>query len=212
MTGLDISPTALVTAEQRAEDAGVALTFAVADSTKLDGYTEAFDTVIDSGLFHSLDEEGRRRYVAAVHGPPDRAPPCCSAASRTLTRQARSGGRRCPKRRCATSSAGAAGTSWRWSPPRCAANWTVHQSKWRSGTCVPNGADETLIADTVHPHKAKLNVPIKIIATPANLPLTSPRGIVFSNRAKMAIAAIHSRFMTPPTNSSPIRVQQQPTQ
>jgi SAM-dependent methyltransferase len=67
VTGLDISPTALTTAEQRAKDAGVDVKFAVADSTKLDGYTDAFDTVIDSGLFHSLDEEGRRRYVAAVH-------------------------------------------------------------------------------------------------------------------------------------------------
>jgi len=67
VTGLDISPTALVTAEQRATDAGVEVTFAVADSTRLDGYTDAFDTVIDSGLFHSLDDEGRGRYVAAVH-------------------------------------------------------------------------------------------------------------------------------------------------
>ncbi len=67
VTGLDISPTALTTAEQRARDAGVDVKFAVADSTKLDGYTDAFDTVIDSGLFHSLDAEGRRRYVAAVH-------------------------------------------------------------------------------------------------------------------------------------------------
>ena len=67
MTGLDISPTALITAEQRAKDAGVDVKFAVADSTKLDGYTDAFDTVIDSGLFHSLDDDGRRRYAAAVH-------------------------------------------------------------------------------------------------------------------------------------------------
>src|ERR1700687_1908892 len=67
VTGLDISPTALVTAEQRAKDAGVDLTFAVADSTKLDGYTDAFDTVIDSGLFHSLDDDGRRNYAAAVY-------------------------------------------------------------------------------------------------------------------------------------------------
>ncbi|MDT5312254.1 MAG: hypothetical protein QOE74_1274 [Mycobacterium sp.] len=67
VTGLDISPTALIIAEQRAKDAGVDVTFAVADSTKLDGYTDAFDTVIDSGLFHSLDHEGRRSYVAAVH-------------------------------------------------------------------------------------------------------------------------------------------------
>jgi SAM-dependent methyltransferase len=67
VTGLDISPTALSTARQRADDAGVEVTFAVADSTKLDGYTDAFDTVIDSGLFHSLDDDGRRNYAAAVH-------------------------------------------------------------------------------------------------------------------------------------------------
>jgi SAM-dependent methyltransferase len=64
---LDISPTALMTAERRAEDAGVEVKFAVADSTKLDGYTDAFDTAIDSGLFHSLDDDGRRSYAAAVH-------------------------------------------------------------------------------------------------------------------------------------------------
>jgi len=67
VTGLDISPTALKTAEQRAKDAGVDVKFAVADSTKLDGYTDAFDTVIDSGLLHTLDDEGRRSYAAAVH-------------------------------------------------------------------------------------------------------------------------------------------------
>jgi len=67
VTGLDISPTALITAERRAKDAGVEVTFAVADSTKLDGYTGAFDTVIDSGMFHCLDDEGKRSYAAAVH-------------------------------------------------------------------------------------------------------------------------------------------------
>jgi SAM-dependent methyltransferase len=68
VTALDISPTALITAEQRASDAGVEVHFAVADSTKLEGYTDVFDTVIDSGLFHSLDDDsGRRSYAAAVH-------------------------------------------------------------------------------------------------------------------------------------------------
>jgi hypothetical protein len=37
-------------AERRAKDAGVDAKFAVADSTKLDGYTDAFDTVIASGV------------------------------------------------------------------------------------------------------------------------------------------------------------------
>lgn len=67
VTGLDISATALITAERRARDAGVDIRFAVADSTRLDGYTDAFDTVIDSGMFHCLDDEGKRAYAAAVH-------------------------------------------------------------------------------------------------------------------------------------------------
>jgi SAM-dependent methyltransferase len=67
VTGLDISPTALITAERRAKDAGVDVKFAVADSTTLDGYSDAFDTVIDIGLFHSLDDDGRRRYAASAH-------------------------------------------------------------------------------------------------------------------------------------------------
>ncbi|ORW10632.1 class I SAM-dependent methyltransferase [Mycobacterium kyorinense] len=67
VTGMDISPTALSTAERRATDAGVEVTFAVADATRLDGYTDAFDTVIDSGMFHCLDEDGKRSYARAVH-------------------------------------------------------------------------------------------------------------------------------------------------
>lgn len=66
VTALDISPTALSTAERRARDAGVDVRFAVADATKLDGYTDAFDTVIDSGMFHCLADDGKRSYAAAV--------------------------------------------------------------------------------------------------------------------------------------------------
>jgi SAM-dependent methyltransferase len=67
VTGLDISPTALTTAERRAEDAGVNARFAVTDSTKLEGYTGAFDTIVDSGMFHCLDDDGKRSYAAAAH-------------------------------------------------------------------------------------------------------------------------------------------------
>jgi SAM-dependent methyltransferase len=67
VTGLDISPTALLTAERRAKDAAVSVKFATGDSTKLDGYTDAFDTVVDSGMFHCLDDVGKRRYATAVH-------------------------------------------------------------------------------------------------------------------------------------------------
>lgn len=66
VTGLDLSPTALITAERRAREAGAQVTFAVTDATELDGYTGAFDTVVDSGMFHCLDEDGKRRYAAAA--------------------------------------------------------------------------------------------------------------------------------------------------
>jgi SAM-dependent methyltransferase len=67
VTGLDISPTALITAERRAADAGVDVRFAVADATTLDGYTDAFDTVIDSGMYHCLDDDGKGSYARAVY-------------------------------------------------------------------------------------------------------------------------------------------------
>src|SRR6516225_2265238 len=67
VTGLDISPTALITAERRATDAGVEVRFAVTDSTKLEGYTDAFDTIVDSGMFHCLDDDGKRSYAEAAH-------------------------------------------------------------------------------------------------------------------------------------------------
>src|ERR1700741_664739 len=54
-------------AEGRAKEAGVNVKFAVTDSTKLEGYTDAFDTIVDSGIFHCLDDEGKRSYAAAAH-------------------------------------------------------------------------------------------------------------------------------------------------
>jgi cyclopropane fatty-acyl-phospholipid synthase-like methyltransferase len=67
VTALDISPTALITAERRAAVAGVDVTFGVADATRLEGYSDAFDTVVDSGMFHCLDDDGKRSYLAALH-------------------------------------------------------------------------------------------------------------------------------------------------
>src|SRR5258708_200376 len=82
----------------------------------------------------------------------------------------------------------------------------------KTGPAVSLARTDSHVHDGPNSHRAKLNAPTRIIAAPANLPLTSPNGIVFSSRTKMAIAAIHSRFITPPTNSNPIRIQQQPTQ
>jgi SAM-dependent methyltransferase len=67
VTGLDGSPAAIEHARKRASEAGVTVTFAVADATNLTGYDGQFDTVIDSGLYHCLDEEGRRAYAAGLY-------------------------------------------------------------------------------------------------------------------------------------------------
>lgn len=67
VTGLDGSPTAISQARDRAAKAGVSVIFAVADATKLTGYDGRFDTVVDSALYHCLDEDGRRAYAAGLY-------------------------------------------------------------------------------------------------------------------------------------------------
>ena len=64
VTGLDGSPTAIEHARNRAAQAGISVTFSVADATQLTGYDGRFDTVVDSALYHCLDDEGRQAYAA----------------------------------------------------------------------------------------------------------------------------------------------------
>jgi SAM-dependent methyltransferase len=67
VTGLDGSPAAIEEARRRAADAGVTVTFEVADATELSGYEGRFDTVVDSALYHCLDEDGQQAYIAALY-------------------------------------------------------------------------------------------------------------------------------------------------
>src|SRR5581483_11784006 len=67
VTGLDGSEAAIEQARARAAQAGVQVTFAVADATKLTGYDGRFDTVVDSVLYHCLDVDGRLAYAAGLH-------------------------------------------------------------------------------------------------------------------------------------------------
>ena len=39
----------------------------VADATDLSGYEDRFDTVVDSALYHCLDDEARQAYIAALY-------------------------------------------------------------------------------------------------------------------------------------------------
>ncbi len=66
VTGLDGAPSAIEQARSRAAARGVEVDFAVADATKLIGYEDRFDTVLDSALYHCFTEEVRHTYVEAL--------------------------------------------------------------------------------------------------------------------------------------------------
>jgi SAM-dependent methyltransferase len=65
-TGVDSAPTAIEIARRKARDRSLPVRFVLASALELDSLGERFDTVIDSGLFHVFDDEGRRRYVEAL--------------------------------------------------------------------------------------------------------------------------------------------------
>jgi SAM-dependent methyltransferase len=75
VTGLDGSPAAIELARGRAAEAGVlkspaasaGVMFDVADATDLTGYDGRFDTVVDSALYHCLDDDGRQAYAASLY-------------------------------------------------------------------------------------------------------------------------------------------------
>lgn len=82
VAGLDAAPTAIEEARARAAARGAAVSFSIADATRLDGYDDRFDTVISSALFHCLAPEQRRDHVAALHRvmrPGARLLQCCFA-------------------------------------------------------------------------------------------------------------------------------------
>jgi SAM-dependent methyltransferase len=59
-TGVDASPAAIELARAKAVARGLRATFVVGDATALSG---RFDTVVDSGLFHVLDDADREAFV-----------------------------------------------------------------------------------------------------------------------------------------------------
>jgi SAM-dependent methyltransferase len=65
--GVDISPRAIGRARDKAAARSLAVRFEVADVLTLDQLGLTVDTVIDSGLFHVLDDAARTHYVVALH-------------------------------------------------------------------------------------------------------------------------------------------------
>jgi SAM-dependent methyltransferase len=72
VVGVDVAETAVDMAREKAAGRGLKAEFAVADAFHLERLGRTFDTVLDCGLFHNLDDGERRRYVtslAAVTAP-----------------------------------------------------------------------------------------------------------------------------------------------
>lgn len=64
--GVDVAQTALAIAREKAAGRAIAVEFAAADALALERLQRSFDTVLDSGLFHTFDGDERARYVASV--------------------------------------------------------------------------------------------------------------------------------------------------
>jgi 2-polyprenyl-3-methyl-5-hydroxy-6-metoxy-1,4-benzoquinol methylase len=65
--GVDSVEKAIVTAQKKAAERGLAATFIVGDTLHLREIGRTFDTVIDSGLFHTLSDPERVVFVRNLH-------------------------------------------------------------------------------------------------------------------------------------------------
>ena len=73
VVGVDVAPTAIRQAQEKAAERGIAATFLVGDALRLDQLGRTFRSVLDSGLFHTFEDAAERAaYVeslAAVTAP-----------------------------------------------------------------------------------------------------------------------------------------------
>jgi SAM-dependent methyltransferase len=64
--GVDVSPLAIERARGKAAARGIKARFEVADALRLENLGRSFGVIIDSGLFHVFDDDGRAGYVASL--------------------------------------------------------------------------------------------------------------------------------------------------
>lgn len=62
-TGIDLAAAAIAVAEGKARDRGLAARFLVLNALELASLKQQFDTVLDCGLFHALQDDDRRSFV-----------------------------------------------------------------------------------------------------------------------------------------------------
>jgi SAM-dependent methyltransferase len=66
--GFDVAETALEIARAKAAQRGLDVEFIAADALALERLGRTFETVVDSGLFHTFDAGERRRYARSLAG------------------------------------------------------------------------------------------------------------------------------------------------
>lgn len=66
VTGIDFLVEPITIAKRKVTERGLTVTFLVMDALTLKDWTERFDNVIDSGLFHVFSDDDRRRYVEGL--------------------------------------------------------------------------------------------------------------------------------------------------
>ncbi|MEB3022535.1 class I SAM-dependent methyltransferase [[Mycobacterium] crassicus] len=66
-TGVDVSETAIERAQDNARAAGVSVDFRVGDAKSLDGFTDRFDTVVDTAFYNTFGGEAQHHYLRALH-------------------------------------------------------------------------------------------------------------------------------------------------
>lgn len=65
-TGIDVAPTAIGLAREKAARRSLDARFEVWDALDLPAFGEQFDTVLDCGLFHGFDDDDRAQFVASL--------------------------------------------------------------------------------------------------------------------------------------------------
>jgi cyclopropane fatty-acyl-phospholipid synthase-like methyltransferase len=66
-TGIDFAPTAIAIARHKARERALTVRFEVADALHLQVLGEAYDTILDMGLFHVFSDEERPQYATSLH-------------------------------------------------------------------------------------------------------------------------------------------------
>jgi SAM-dependent methyltransferase len=65
-TGIDLAPTAIRLAREKAGERGIGARFLEYDALELSSFGDQFDTIIDCGLFHLFSDEDRARFVESL--------------------------------------------------------------------------------------------------------------------------------------------------